>query len=58
MAEKGQCIRLVDVFILGPYMMNYAEEYDLLWFSGLLTIAYNGWNFAINAGVKLPELPL
>ena len=64
-AEKTQCVRLVDVFILGPFMMHYAWKgpqlplaREMLWLSGLLTVVYNGWNYLINVGTRLPPLPL
>lgn len=47
---KAQTVRLIDVFLLGPFMMVVAKELsgwkrDALFVSGLLTIVYNGQNY-------------
>ncbi len=50
---KSQTVRLLDVFVLGPFMVWYAISYKdaptwargLLAFSGLLTTVYNGGNY-------------
>lgn len=53
---KSQWVRLLDVFVLGPFMIWYAlltaGEQDLpagaalvLFISGVLTIVYNGFNW-------------
>lgn len=57
---KGQLVRLVDVFLLGPFMIWYgfASEGVLPWAKGMLvaagvlTITYNGKNYweALRAG--------
>ena len=54
--EKGQFVRLVDVFILGPFMMWFGYQakgiddiyrYTMI-IVGFLTIIYNGRNYLIN----------
>lgn len=53
---KSQWVRLVDVFVLGPFMIWYAlmsagcegvpaEAALVLLISGVLTITYNGTNW-------------
>lgn len=50
---KSQAVRLVDTFVLGPFMVWYAIRSDdqpdwargVLAFSGLLTTVYNGANY-------------
>lgn len=55
---KSQWVRLLDVFVLGPFMIWYAlatvgchenslppEAALVLLISGVLTIAYNGFNW-------------
>ena len=50
---KSQAVRLVDVFVLGPFMIWMASRPSdapplaraALGVSGLLTIAYNGENW-------------
>lgn len=51
---KSQTVRLVDVFLLGPFMMWAAGQRtvptwarDALWWSGLLTVIYNGRNYLL-----------
>ena len=54
--EKGQAIRLADVFVLGPFMVWFAwkaeEMGDLpraaLAIAGFLTAVYNGRNYLLN----------
>ena len=50
---KSQMVRLVDVFVLGPFMIWTASRKHLpplsrllLGVSGLATIVYNGVNYA------------
>ena len=58
-ARKSQIVRLVDCGGLGPYMINYSRRRgDPLWWAGVATIAYNGWNYLIDQGFHLPELPV
>lgn len=53
MRGKSQSVRLLDVFVLGPFMVYYAatteEQPDwmraALAFSGLATSVYNGANY-------------
>ena len=54
--EKSQDIRLIDMFILGPFMVWYAfksKEMNQfarlsLGVAGMLTILYNGSNYFLN----------
>jgi hypothetical protein len=59
---KSQWVRLLDVFILGPFMIWYAiatyadttlskEAPIALFISGVLTILYNGLNWLRIAGL-------
>jgi hypothetical protein len=59
--DKSQWVRLVDIFILGPFLMWYAlqtrddvEEgpFLALLLSGILTVIYNGINYAGNVGIR------
>ena len=61
--EKGQLVRLIDVLILGPYLMHYTKnDWSIggrfLWLSGVATVFYNGWNFIGNEVEGWPELPV
>jgi hypothetical protein len=57
---KSQWVRLLDVFVLGPFMIWYAlatvdceirpEAALVLLVSGVLTITYNGFNWLRIAG--------
>ncbi len=58
--DKSQWVRLLDVFILGPFMIWYAlatagnEELPTgsalaLLVGGILTIVYNGLNWSRNS---------
>lgn len=50
---KGQGVRLVDVFVIGPYMVYAAAKRErlsdmdrlVLGVTGALTILYNGQNY-------------
>lgn len=49
---KSQRVRLVDVFLLGPFIMYAASkarmndtERAILWGAGLLTVTYNLHNY-------------
>lgn len=57
MNQKSQLVRLIDVFLLGPFMMWYAaltaEDMPeptgaVLFVTGLLTILYNGYYWLVN----------
>lgn len=56
--SKSQPIRLMDVFLLGPFMIWFgivATEIEFMFrvgmvASGALTIIYNGLNYLINKG--------
>ena len=57
--SKSQWVRLLDVFVLGPFMIYYAiltaKEAGLemaagLFVAGVLTIVYNGINYIGTAG--------
>ena len=60
--NKGQFVRLLDVFALGPFMINFAYEAGsvtefekaVIASSGLTTILYNGQNYLGTAGFKIP----
>jgi hypothetical protein len=63
--QKGQMMRLLDVFLLGPLMLWFALEHVdpvapmpayLLAFFGVTTILYNGYNYVGNL-TRLPPLP-
>lgn len=53
MTDKTQVIRLVDMFLLGPFMLYFAYqaknvttiEKEILALAGWLTIIYNGSNY-------------
>ena len=65
--EKSQAVRLIDIFILGPFLIFYAlktrpqatmEEFAVLMIIAILTIIYNGYNYVANLFPKsLPPLP-
>lgn len=51
---KPQFIRLIDVFIIGPYLLWLSKDYkdfnkQLLIFFGATTIGYNARNYYLNA---------
>jgi hypothetical protein len=57
--DKSQWVRLLDVLFLGPFMVWYALQSRgemsniavcILFFSGVLTIVYNGINYMGNYG--------
>ena len=57
--SKSQIVRLIDVFLLGPFMIwfgviavgvSIAFKAIMVIF-GAATIIYNGWNYLINEGV-------
>ncbi len=56
--DKSQWVRLLDVFLLGPFMIWYALQsrgmpdvaVAVLFLSGVLTIVYNGVNYLGNYG--------
>ena len=59
--DKSQWVRLVDIFILGPFLIWYALQtqsvvgegpFLALLISGVLTILYNGMNYAGNVGIR------
>lgn len=65
--EKSQGLRLIDVFILGPFMIWYALctkscmdtiSFAALFTFGLLTILYNGYNYVANVFRGMPRLPI
>lgn len=63
--QKGQFTRLIDVFLLGPFMVKFGSMHNgiagtIMIISGLLTIFYNGYNFIglYSKKWKLPPLPL
>lgn len=53
MGDKSQLVRLVDVFVLGPFMVWYAWRTDdvpawaraAMAASGVATVVYNGRNY-------------
>lgn len=66
--EKSQAVRLLDIFIIGPFILFYAlktriqasvEEFAALLIIAILTILYNGYNYIANTFPKsLPQLPV
>jgi hypothetical protein len=57
--SKSQWVRLIDVFVLGPFMIYYAimtvrevgwKLAAVLFVSGIATIVYNGINYIGTAG--------
>ena len=66
--EKSQGVRVIDIFILGPFLIYYAlktrhlattTEFALLMYIGITTILYNGYNYLANLFPKaLPPLPI
>ena len=62
--QKGQFTRLIDVLILGPFMIRFGlfnnglEGYVMI-LAGVSTIFYNGYNFlGIYTKGKIPPLPI
>ena len=69
--EKSQITRLIDIFLIGPFILWYAIQYkytnknkkvepsiyNLMVFIGLSTMVYNGYNF-LSHYIALPPLPL
>lgn len=67
--EKSQITRLIDVFLLGPFIIWYAIQYEytnkkvkpvlknILILIGMTTIVYNGYNY-LSYYTDLPPLPL
>ena len=69
--EKSQITRLIDVFLLGPFILWYAVQYKythknkkvkplayyLMILIGTATIVYNGYNY-LSHYTDLPPLPL
>jgi len=60
MVGKAQVVRLVDVFLLGPFMLYYALatsaaapplQAALLGAAGVATILYNGYYYLRIAGL-------
>lgn len=60
--SKSQWVRLLDVFVLGPFMIYYAiltakevgvEMAAGLFVAGVLTIVYNGINYIGGVGGSL-----
>jgi len=54
MVEKSQQIRLIDVLVLGPYLVWYAAKAktphrEIIFGIGVLTILYNLQNYLANA---------
>lgn len=70
MLQKSQGVRLLDVFVLGPFMIWYALRYTRrenrerveprvqasLLFVGFFTIVYNAYNY-LGHVMELYELP-
>ncbi len=66
--EKSQAVRLIDIFIIGPFLIFYAlktrpqatiEEFAAIIIIAILTIIYNGYNYLANIFPKaLPPLPI
>jgi hypothetical membrane protein len=64
--EKSQAVRLIDIFILGPFLLFYAlktrpqvtiEEFVAIIIIAVATILYNGYNYLANIFPKaLPPL--
>jgi hypothetical protein len=58
MADKSQAVRLVDVFVLGPFMAWFGWRAEAMpaWArvalvaSGVATVAYNGRNYLLERG--------
>jgi uncharacterized membrane protein len=57
--SKSQEVRLVDVFLLGPFMIWFgaaatgvASIFKIIMIvSGIATIVYNGFNYLVNKGI-------
>ena len=55
LVDKSQLVRLLDVFLLGPFLIRYAGKWgkgvsrDFLLVSGIFTILYNGNNYLLNS---------
>ena len=66
--EKSQAVRLIDVFLLGPFLILYALktqlhvtmcEFAVLILIAIATILYNGYNYLANLFPNaFPPLPL
>lgn len=55
--DKTDFIRLLDVILIGPLMIQASTKLpgyqgQLLWWSGLGTILYNGYNLLQNVTAK------
>lgn len=64
--EKSQEVRLIDVFILAPFMVWFGMKAEgvpklaktAMIVSGILTALYNGRNYLINTGkITKEEFP-
>lgn len=57
--SKSQKVRLVDVFLLGPFMIWFGAVTTgvsnifkiIMIILGIATIIYNGWNYLVNEGI-------
>lgn len=57
--SKSQLVRLIDVFLLGPFMIWFGIIATgvsvtlkvIMVILGIATIIYNGWNYLVNKGV-------
>ena len=57
--SKSQLVRLIDVFLLGPFMIWFGVIATgvsnifkaIMIFFGIATVIYNGWNYLVNEGV-------
>lgn len=53
--QKGQTLRLIDVVLLGPFMIATSKQLlkkdrQLMWWTGWLVIIFNGLNYLRNMG--------
>ncbi len=64
MGEKGQFVRLIDIFFLGPFMLHQSSKMltgfprQVMMVAGLATIVYNLHNYLINTKENPPPLDL
>ncbi len=60
--DKSQAVRLLDVFVFGPLMIQAAKSQKKEYFRtaltviGIGTIIFNGWNYLINEKKKTDQL--
>jgi len=57
--SKSQLVRLIDIFLLGPFMIWFgviaigiSVTFKMIMvLFGIATVIYNGWNYLVNEGI-------